>query len=240
MQQLNILPTKCKAFLFDMGISKASVFLSNEVGELATKYQAWVKLAADKNQSADRPASQMTTGCAHIYLVKMRNNIRDSLKAENGLVHRESRQGRPGIAKDLDPRNKANQSQRVQDGHTVVKEIRSASSRFSLKPELRPSEAAVEAEKHNSKVTGKEKECGDLGQGDGKEGYDSSKQRMDARNQKDEFQDQLGASTPEAMAKNVPMSTSHPPYSDFFRNLYDGDEFAMDVVEMGGPVERPI
>jgi hypothetical protein len=37
-KELNILPTKCKAFLFDMGISTASVFLSNEVGELATKY----------------------------------------------------------------------------------------------------------------------------------------------------------------------------------------------------------
>jgi hypothetical protein len=40
MQQLNFLPTKCKAFLFDMGISMASVLLSNEVGELAKKYQA--------------------------------------------------------------------------------------------------------------------------------------------------------------------------------------------------------
>jgi hypothetical protein len=38
-QHLNILPTKCKAFLFDMGISTARVFLSNEVVELATKYQ---------------------------------------------------------------------------------------------------------------------------------------------------------------------------------------------------------
>jgi hypothetical protein len=39
-KELNILPTKCKVFLFDMGISMASVFLSNELGELATKYQA--------------------------------------------------------------------------------------------------------------------------------------------------------------------------------------------------------
>jgi hypothetical protein len=45
-KELNILPTKCKAFLFDMGISTASVFLSNEVGELSTKYQAWHKLMA--------------------------------------------------------------------------------------------------------------------------------------------------------------------------------------------------
>jgi hypothetical protein len=88
-KELNILPTKCKSFLFDMGISTASVFLSNEVGELATKYQAWHKLTADENQSAVRPASQITTGCARIYLVKMRNKIRDSLKAENGPVHRE-------------------------------------------------------------------------------------------------------------------------------------------------------
>jgi hypothetical protein len=70
MKELNILPTKCKAFLFDMGISKARVFLSNKVGELATKYQAWYKLKADENQSAGRPASQITTGCARIYLVK--------------------------------------------------------------------------------------------------------------------------------------------------------------------------
>jgi hypothetical protein len=87
MQQLNILPTKCKAFLFDMGIFTASLFLSNEVGELATKYQAWHKLTADKNQSAGRPAYQITTVCARIYLVKMRKKIRDLHKAENGLVH---------------------------------------------------------------------------------------------------------------------------------------------------------
>jgi hypothetical protein len=60
------------------------------------------------------------------------------------------------MAKDLDPSNKANQSQRVQAGSMVVKELRSASSGFSLKPELRPSAAAVGAEKNNPKVTGKE------------------------------------------------------------------------------------
>jgi hypothetical protein len=109
-QHLNILPTKCKAFLFDMGISTASVFLSNDVGELATKYQEWNKLTADENKSAGRLASQITTGCARIYLVKMRNKIRDSLKAENGPVHRESRQGLPGMAKYLDPCNKTNPS----------------------------------------------------------------------------------------------------------------------------------
>jgi hypothetical protein len=40
---------------------------------------------------------------------------------------------------------------------TVVKELRSASSGFSLTPESRPSVAAVEAEKHNPKVAGKKK-----------------------------------------------------------------------------------
>jgi hypothetical protein len=38
---------------------------------------------------------------------------------------------------------------------------------------------------------------------------------MDAHNQKYELQDQLRTSTTEAMAKNVPTATSHPPYSDF-------------------------
>jgi hypothetical protein len=52
----------------------------------------------------------------------------------------------------------------------VVKELRSVSSGFSLKPEWRLSAAAVEAEKHNPKVVGKEKVCGDQGQGDGKDG----------------------------------------------------------------------
>jgi hypothetical protein len=75
MQQLNILPTKCKAFVFDMDIFMASIFVYNEVGKLATKYQAWHKQTANKNQSAGRPASQITTGCAHIYLVEMHNNI---------------------------------------------------------------------------------------------------------------------------------------------------------------------
>jgi hypothetical protein len=58
-----------------MVISTASFLLSTEVGELATKYQAWHKLTADKNQSAGRPASQITTGCAGICLVKMRNKM---------------------------------------------------------------------------------------------------------------------------------------------------------------------
>jgi hypothetical protein len=38
---------------------------------------------------------------------------------------------------------------------------------FSLKPESRPSAAAVEGKKHDPKVTGKEEECLDQGQGGG-------------------------------------------------------------------------
>jgi hypothetical protein len=53
------------------------------------------------------------------------------------------------MAKALDPRNKNNSLQRAQAGSTVVKEIRSASSGFSLPLEARPSAADVEAEKHN-------------------------------------------------------------------------------------------
>jgi hypothetical protein len=102
------------------------------------------------------------------------------------------------MAKDLDPRNKTNLLQRVQAGSMVVKELRSASSGFSLTPESRPSAAAVEAEKRNPKVAGKKKEYGGQRQDDGKEGYDSSKQLPDAQNHNDKFQDQLRASTPEA------------------------------------------
>jgi hypothetical protein len=121
----------------------------------------------------------------------------------------------------------------------VVKDLRSAASGFSLKPESRISAAAVEAEKHNPKVAGKEEECWYQGQGNGKEGYES-KQLTDSHNQKDEFEDQLRASTLEAMAKNGPIATSHPPCSGFFQNLHDDDEFSTDVVKMGGPVERPV
>jgi hypothetical protein len=97
-QHLNILPTKYKAFLFNMDIFTARVFLSNKAGELATKYQVWNKLTVNENQSDGRPTSQITTGCASIYLVKMRKKIRDSLKVETGSVHGESRQGQPGMA----------------------------------------------------------------------------------------------------------------------------------------------
>jgi hypothetical protein len=63
---------------------------------------------------------------------------------------------------------------------------------------------------------------------------------MDSHNQKDESQDQLRAPAPEAMAKNIPLATSHPSYSELFQNIHDGDKFAMDVVTMGGPVDRPV
>jgi hypothetical protein len=38
----------------------------------------------------------------------------------------------------------------------------------------------------------------------------------------------------------VSLVISHPSYFEFFQNLHDSDEFAMDVVTMGGPVEIPI
>jgi hypothetical protein len=171
-KELNIFPTKCKAFIFDMGISTASVFLSNEVCKLATKYQAWHKLTANENQSTGRPASKITTYCARIYLVKMRNKIRDSLKTDNVPGHKESRQGQTCMANALDPRNKTNSLQRAQVGSTVVKEIRSASSGFSLTPESRPSAAAVEAEKHYPKMAGNKQEYWHQVQGNGMEWTD--------------------------------------------------------------------
>jgi hypothetical protein len=61
------------------------------------------------------------------------------------------------MAKALDPRNKTNSFQRAQAGSTLLKELRSASSGFSLTPESRPSTAAVDAEKHNPKVVAKKK-----------------------------------------------------------------------------------
>jgi hypothetical protein len=51
----------------------------------------------------------------------------------------------------------------------VVKDLRSASSGFSLTPESRLSAAAVEAENHNPKLLGKEEACGDQGKVDVKE-----------------------------------------------------------------------
>jgi hypothetical protein len=55
--------------------------------------------------------------------------------------------------------------------------------------------------------------------------------------EKADFRHQLCASTPEAMAKIVPLVIPHPSHSDFFQNLHVGDEFATDVVKIGGPVE---
>jgi hypothetical protein len=166
----------------------------------------------------------------------MRNKIRYSLKTENGSVHRESRQSRPGMAKDLDPSNKTDSWQRVQAGSTVVKELRNASSRFSLKPELRPSAAAVEAEKHNPKVAGKGKEYGDQRQIDGnyrKVMIDPNNCRMlriTMMNLKTNFAPQRRSLWPKKSQLQSPIQ----PILIFFRNLHDGDEFAMDVVTMGG------
>jgi hypothetical protein len=52
----------------------------------------------------------------------------------------------------------------------VAKDPRSAASGFSLKPELKISSAAVEAGKHNPKVTGKEEVRVAQGQGRVQEG----------------------------------------------------------------------
>jgi hypothetical protein len=60
------------------------------------------------------------------------------------------------------------------------------------------------------------------------------------RSQKADSQVQLRASTPEAMAKILTQATSHQYYSEIFHNLHDSDEFAMDVVKMGGPVAQPV
>jgi hypothetical protein len=133
----------------------------------------------------------------------MHNKIRDSLKAENGSVHRESIQGQPVMDKALDTRNKTNSLHSIQAGITLAKELRSASSGFSLTPASRPSAASVEAEKHNPKVAGKKKEYWDQRKCNGKEGYDSSKQLPDGHNHKDGFQDQLRASKPNAMPKKI-------------------------------------
>jgi hypothetical protein len=50
--------------LIDMGISTASVFLSTEVGELASKYQVWHKQMAEQNSRSSRPVSMLTKGSA--------------------------------------------------------------------------------------------------------------------------------------------------------------------------------
>jgi hypothetical protein len=60
----------------------------------------------------------------------------------------------------------------------------------------------------------------------------------DAHNE--EFQDQLRASTPEAMPKKIQLQAPIPDILILFRNIHDDGGFAMDVVTMGGPVEIPI
>jgi hypothetical protein len=55
------------------------------------------------------------------------------------------------MGKDLDPHNKANQTTKLRAGNMVVKELRSVSSGFSLKPESRLSAAAVEARSINQR-----------------------------------------------------------------------------------------
>jgi hypothetical protein len=87
-------------------------------------------------------------------------------------------------------------------------------------------------------VAGNKQESGYQVHGDLKEEFYSPKQLPDAHNE--EFQDQLRASTPEAMPKKFPIESSHSRYSDFFRNLHDGGGFSTDVVTMGGSVEIPI
>jgi hypothetical protein len=101
----------------------------------------------------------ITKGSVRINLTQMRKRPRDSLKAKKakGTVQQgESRQGRSGMAKDLDPCKKGNLTKNVRAGNTVAKEPISAASGFSLKPELKISSAAVEAGKHSPKVAGNE------------------------------------------------------------------------------------
>jgi hypothetical protein len=188
----------------------------------------------------------------------MCERLRELLKAEKakGIIRQwELRQGRSGIAKDLDPRNKGNPMKKVQAGNMVAKEPRSAASGFSLKPGLKISSADLEAGKHNPKVIDKKEGRGDKEQCGEQEGgflknMTSTREAMniffdqqgtDHHNPKKvESQDQFSTSTPEASAKIGPHTISHPYYCEFFPNLHDGDEFAMGVVTMGGPVERPV
>jgi hypothetical protein len=141
-----------------MGISTEGVFLATEVGELAKKYQVWHKQMAKQNPRASRPVSLLTKGSARFYLTQTRKSLCESLKVEKSKGIGQQgypRQGRSWMAKDMDPRNKGNTMKKVQVGNMVVKEPRSTASGFSLKPELKISSAAVEAERHDPKVTGK-------------------------------------------------------------------------------------
>jgi hypothetical protein len=143
------------------------------------------------------------------------------------------------MSKDLDPRNKGNLTKNVQAGDRVAKESRGNASCFSLTPELNISSAAVEAEIHNPYMTGKKERRGTKEQGGESEGgilknlapTPEAKgkfldhQGRDYDNPENyESQDQLRASTPEAIGKIGPLEITDPSYSEFFHNLHDGGE----------------
>jgi hypothetical protein len=117
----------------------------------------------EQNPRSSRPVSLIAKGSARIYLTKMRKRLRESLKIEKskGIGQQgDPSQGSSGMAKDLDRCNKGNSTKKVQAGEKVAKETRSTASGFNLTPELKISSAAVEAENHNPKVTGKKERRG--------------------------------------------------------------------------------
>jgi hypothetical protein len=127
----------------------------------------------EQNPRSIRPVSFLTRGSARIYLTQMRISLRESLKVEKskGIGQQgDPRQGRSGMAKDMDPRNKGNPMKKVQVVDRVAKEPRSTESGFSLTHELKISSAAVEAENHNPNVTGKKEWIGTQEQGGELEG----------------------------------------------------------------------
>jgi hypothetical protein len=85
--------------------------------------------------------------------IKIVNGQKVQSKIQAG---KEEKQALPGMAKDLDPRNRAQPKKKVRAGRTVAKAPRIVSSGVSLKPELMTHAAAVEAVRHNPKVPGKE------------------------------------------------------------------------------------
>jgi hypothetical protein len=70
---------------------------------------------------------------------------------------KEKRQGRSGMAKDLDPRNKEQPTQGVRAGIKLATAPESISSRYILKPESSSSAAAMSAVRHNPKARQEEK-----------------------------------------------------------------------------------
>jgi hypothetical protein len=162
MEQLNSLPIEGNTFLIDMGILTASVFLANEVGDLkkSTKYgiSKWMHIIQGQADLYICSPREMHAFTSHKCVKVFESHSRPHKK---GIGQQwESRQGRSGMSKDLDPRNKGNPTKKVQAGNMVVKEPPSTASGFSLKPELKISSAAVEAENHIPKVTGKREERG--------------------------------------------------------------------------------